>query len=173
MEEITVKFLKTNEKAKIPEKREDDAGYDFYIVYEKDPVFLYPGEIILLNTKLKTEFPKEYVLIIKERSSTGVRGIAARAGVIDSSYRGEIKIIINNVSKKLIIFSDKEEEYLKANYFEKFENYEENFIIYPQKKAIAQGIFLKLPSVKILEVKTEEELNESERGTGGFGSSGK
>ncbi len=172
-EKPTIKFLKTNEKAKIPEKREEDAGYDLYPVYEYDPIFLYPGDIKLFNTKLKMEFPKEYVFIIKERGSTGSKGITTRSGIIDSGYRGELIIVINNTSNKLIIITDKEEEYIKTNFFEKIEGYEENYILYPQKKAIAQGILLYTPNPKVKEVKTEEELEESERKTGLLGSTGK
>ncbi len=170
---VEIKFLKTSEKAKIPEKRKEDAGFDLYPVYEYDPIFLYPGDIIMLNTKLKMEFPEDYVFIIKERGSTGTKGIAARSGVIDSGYRGELVLVINNTSNKLIIITDKEEEYIKTNFFEKIEGYEEKYIIYPQKKAIAQGILLYKPNPKVKEVFTEEELNESERGTGLLGSTGK
>ncbi len=173
MEVPIIKFLKTSEKAIIPEKRKEDAGFDLYPVYEYDPIFLYPGDIIMLNTKLKLEFPEEYVFIIKERGSTGTKGLSARAGIIDSGYRGELILVINNTSNKLIIITDKEEEYIKTNFFEKIEGYEEKIVLYPQKKAIAQGILLYKPNPKIIEVFSEEELEESERKEGLLGSTGK
>ncbi|MCA9496676.1 MAG: dUTP diphosphatase, partial [Nanoarchaeota archaeon] len=165
-----LKIKKLNPKAILPSKRDEDAGYDVYGLFDEDPKFLYPGNIYLVPLGITTEFPKDYVFYIVERSGSGSKGISTRAGVIDSGYRGEIKTPLNNTSNKLIIFSNKTEEEIKKNYAEKIKGYEEKLIIYPQSKAIAQGLLLYSPHVEIEEV---YELGESVRGEGGFGSSGK
>ena len=170
MEKPFLKIKKLNPKAILPSKRDEDAGYDVYGLFDEDPKFLYPGNIYLVPLGITTEFPKDYVFYIVERSGSGSKGISTRAGVIDSGYRGEIKTPLNNTSNKLIIFSNKTEEEIKKNYAEKIKGYEEKLIIYPQSKAIAQGLLLYSPHVEIEEV---YELGESVRGEGGFGSSGK
>ena len=80
-------WAKVKEKAKIPCKREEDAGYDLYPCFEEDYL-----EIPVLHTKLvplgiATAFDSDYVMILKERGSTGTKGMAQRSGVIDSGYR--------------------------------------------------------------------------------------
>ena len=125
MEKPFLKIKKLNPKAILPSKRDEDAGYDVYGLFDEDPKFLYPGNIYLVPLGITTEFPKDYVFYIVERSGSGSKGISTRAGVIDSGYRGEIKTPLNNTSNKLIIFSNKTEEEIKKNYAEKIKGYEE------------------------------------------------
>lgn len=170
MEKPFLKIKRLNEKAILPSKRDEDAGYDVYGIFDEDPKFLYPGNIYLVPLGISTEFPKDFVFYIVERSGSGSKGISTRAGVIDSGYRGEIKTPLNNTSDKLIIFSNKTQEEIKKNFADKIKGYEEKLILYPQTKAIAQGILLYSPHVEVEEV---QNLEKSLRGEGGFGSSGK
>lgn len=170
MEKPVIKIKKVREEAKIPSKNKADAGYDLYGVFDKDPVFLYPGDIYLVPLGICTQFPQDYVFYIVERSSSGAKGISTRAGVIDSGFRGEIKTPLNNTTNKLIIFSEKAQTEILQNYPEKVEGYEENILVYPQGKAIAQGLLLHCPHAYIEET---EDLGNSERGSGGFGSTGR
>ena len=103
---VNLKVKKFNEKAILPSKRKEDAGYDLYGIFDEDPKFLYPGNIYLIPLGIGTQFPDNLVLYITERSGTGSKGISTRAGVVDSCYRGEIKTPLNNTSDKLIIFSN-------------------------------------------------------------------
>lgn len=171
MEKPYLKVRKIKESAIIPSKREEDAGYDVYGVFEKDPYFIYPGEIYLVPLGISIEFPKDYVFYIVERSGAGSKGISTRAGVIDSGYRGEIKTPLNNVTDKLQVFTNLSEDELRDKHSEMLKGFEEDLVIYPQTKAIAQGLLLYCPHV---EVEEAEELDiSSSRGEGGFGSSGK
>ena len=170
LEKVYLKVKKLNKNAILPNKRDEDAGYDLYGVFDEDPKFLFPGEIYLVPLGISTEFPKDYVFYIVERSGSGSKGISTRAGVIDSGYRGEIKTPLNNTTNKLIIFSNKSEEEIKLNFSDKIKGYENKLIIYPQNKGIAQGLLLYCPHVVIEEVL---DLKDSIRGVGGFGSSGK
>ena len=170
MEKPFLKIKRLNEKAILPSKRDEDAGYDVYGIFDEDPKFLYPGNIYLVPLGISTEFPKDFVFYIVERSGSGSKGISTRAGVIDSGYRGEIKTPLNNTSDKLIIFSNKTQKKKKKNFADKIKGYEEKLILYPQTKAIAQGILLYSPHVEVEEV---QNLEKSLRGEGGFGSSGK
>lgn len=154
-----LKFAKINDKAIIPTKRNEDAGYDIYTV--DDEILLNPGETYAFHTGIKSEFNAAWVGIVKERGSTAKYGLSIRSGVIDSGYRGEWLIMITNASKDTIWFT-KNSTYQKVD----------SRVIYPLSKAIAQVIFLPVPLMEVVEVK-EDELSGSQRGEGKFGSSGK
>ncbi|MFW6286035.1 MAG: dUTP diphosphatase [Nanoarchaeota archaeon] len=171
MEQPYLKIKKVKKEAIIPSKRVEDACFDIYAVFEEDPIFLYPGDIKLINTGISTQFPKDWVFYIVEKSSTGIKGISTRAGVIDSGYRGEIKTPLNNTTNKLIILTNKTQEEILEKYSDKILNYKDNFVIHPQNKSIAQGFLLYCPHVDIEEV---DKLDmESQRKDGGFGSTQK
>ena len=118
-----------------------DAAFD---MYTNESYSLQPGERHTFTTGIATEFPPEYVALLRDRSSMGAKGITVLAGVIDASYRGEWKIVLLNTTS--------EAYEVKAG------------------ERIAQCLFLPVPAVEVREV---SELGESDRGSGGFGSSGK
>lgn len=158
-------FFKDDERAIIPTKRKEDAGYDVYMLPTDEPVTVKPGETVSLHTGLKSAFSSDYVLLGRERGSTGTRGLRFSAGVIDSGFRGEILIPINNTSDKDIVLMPK--EYSDDNSFE-------DALIYPQTKAIGQLLLVPVIDAEIKEVSAEEyEKFKSERGEGMLGSSGK
>lgn len=164
-----LRVKRLHSKAIIPAKREEDAGFDLYAVYEEEYKVLKPQEIWLAPTGLSIEFSKNWVFLLHERSSTGVKGIARRAGVIDSGYRGEIKVAIQNLTSKILIFKSNnlsEKEVLRKEQLGK-----DDVFFYPQEKAIAQGILMYSPHIDVEEV---DELDDnSQRKDGGFGSSQK
>lgn len=168
MELPYLKVKKLDEKAIIPSKRDEDAGYDLYAHTKEEIIVLEHGEIKLFSTKISIEIPKNWVFYIAERGSTGTKGISQRCGVVDSGFRGEIFIPLNNTSNKIIIFykdENKLNEFLDENNFNK-----EEVTIYPLNKAIAQGMLLYCPHVEIEEV---DELGRSLRGSNSLGSSNK
>ena len=73
-------FSKLYEDVKIPSKREEDAGYDIYPYFKEDYIMINPHETKLINTGLISAFDKDYVAILKERGSTGTKGIGQRSG---------------------------------------------------------------------------------------------
>ncbi|MDA3856095.1 MAG: dUTP pyrophosphatase [Candidatus Woesearchaeota archaeon] len=171
MEKPFLKIKLLRENATMPSKRVEDACFDLYGCFDEDPKFSYPGDIYLVPLGISTEFPRDWVFYIVERSGSGSKGISTRAGVIDSGYRGEIKTPLNNTTNKLIIFSEFPDEEIKEKFAEKLKGFEDNYRIYPQSKGIAQGFLLYCPHVDVEEVK-ELDMN-SERGSGGWGSTGK
>lgn len=155
-------FSKLKEDAIIPSKRDEDAGFDIYSSFEEKDIRIDPNEIVLISTGIACAFDSNYVLIVKERSSTGAKGMAVRMGVIDSGYRGEIKIAINNTGNAPIIISKDTE--CNGN----------NIIFHSYLKAIAQAILVPIPSVETIEITYEELLKkESLRGQDFLGASGK
>ncbi|MBU4480182.1 dUTP pyrophosphatase [Patescibacteria group bacterium] len=164
---LKIKLL--NSRAILPSKREEDAGFDLYTSAEEEFIILKPGDIQMMPTGIAIEIPQDWVFYIAERSSAGSKGIARRCGVIDSGYRGEIFIPINNTSSKTIILARNMEEKLD-DFLNKNDLNKEQTIIYPLSKAIAQGILLYSPHVEVEEV---GELGDSERGRGALGSTRK
>lgn len=104
-----------------------------------------PGDTFLFPTGLYVEIPEGHVGLIVARSGLGTKGLVLsnQVGVIDSDYRGEVKVGLYNRSGK-VAYIDRGER-------------------------IAQMMIVKLPTVQYQEV---EELSETERGEGGFGSTG-
>lgn len=169
LENISLKIKRLDRRAVLPLKRDEDAGFDLYALYDENYHILKPLDVWLAPTGIATQFSKNWVLLLHERSSTGIKGIAKRAGVIDSGYRGEIKVALQNISNKIIIFISKEieeEEVLRNEHLNRDE-----VIFYPQEKAIIQAILMYAPHPDVIEIDDFDQ--DSSRGVGGFGSSGK
>ena len=122
----------------------------------------------LVPLGIASAFDSNYVMLLKERGSTGSIGLAQRAGVIDSGYRGEYLAPITNLNEKPLrivkkdVLSQMEEEEKKQ------------FVLYPYEKAIAQGILLEIPKVEKEEIPYEQlKQIASLRQEGRLGSSGK
>lgn len=141
MNKIKLKIKKLDDRAAIPSyAKKGDAGIDLVAT-----TMISNGYFIEYGTDLAIEIPEGYVGYIFPRSSISKTDHYLRnsVGVIDSGYRGEIKIrmSIPELGSKQYINGDK----------------------------IAQLIIMKLPWVDIEEV---SELSETDRGEGGFGSTG-
>jgi dUTP pyrophosphatase len=159
----TILFAKVRDSAIIPSKRDEDAGYDVYADFEGDELVIKPNEIVLVPTGIASSVTDKYALIAKERGSTGTKGMAVRCGVIDSGYRNEIFIPINNTSNKTIVITKNPDI-----------KYEDDVIVYPASKAIAQLLLVPVPKAKVKEIPYEQlKAIPSQRGTGALGSTGK
>lgn len=190
-------FAKVRPEAIIPTKEKENAGYDIYACFEEDYMIIPAHKTKLIPTGIASAVSDKYYLQVHERGSTGSKGMKYGAGVVDSSYRGEIFICINNVNDEDIIISKlNEEDFIKkyaiTNHYCFFDGEsvikygEDDFdiihvyddkldaIFYPYSKAIAQLIVHEVPEMDVKEI-TYEELKSipSKRGTGALGSSGK
>lgn len=163
----TVKFAKVRPTAVIPTKRDEDAGFDIYADFEDDFIIIDPHTTTLIPTGIASACDTEYCFILKERGSTGTKGIAQRCGVIDSGYRNEWFVPITNTTNKKIAIVKKDTDYI-------FMRNTSGYTIYPYEKAIAQALIIPVPKVNIEEL-TYDELKEieSDREMGALGSSGK
>ena len=129
--------------ASIEAPREGDAGFD---IRAAENSIIEPGEQKLISTGLKASIPLAWVGIIKDRSSMAIKGIRSHAGVIDASYRGEIKVLLSNAAS-------------------------ESFHIEAGDR-VAQMVVIPC-LVDSIEVDSEDKLGETGRGAAGFGSTGK
>ena len=173
-------FAKVRPNATIPSKRNEDAGYDIYACFDEDYMVIAPHETKLIPTGIASACDSEYCFILKERGSTGTKGIAQRCGVIDSGYRNEWFVPVTNASNKWIVICKETmtEEKLKDAIWSEREKYRDvlHFDIqcYPYEKAISQALVIPVPQTTVEEI-TLDELKQivSERGDGALGSSGK
>lgn len=166
---MKIKFAKLNEDAIIPSKRKEDAGFDVYANIN-GAIIIQPHETVILNTGIASVIDEGYFVELKERGSTGTKGIGQRSGVIDSGYRGEWIIPITNHNPiPLLLYKDEENKKMFQDLFNG-----EPFISYSTKKAICQAIVLPVPECHIEEISYSElETYKSNRNTGKLGSSGK
>ena len=158
-------FAKTNPNATIPSKREEDGAFDIYACFDEEYVIIKPHETKMIPTGIASAFSSDYVAILKERGSTGSKGIGQRCGVIDSGYRNSWFVpLTNHNDKPLIISKNPNVSNITS----------EIAIVYPYEKAICQCMMVEVPKLKIEEISYEDLLKfESERGLGALGSSNK
>ncbi|MDD3089004.1 MAG: dUTP diphosphatase [Candidatus Omnitrophica bacterium] len=94
-------FYYQNESLKPYKKHADDAGWDIRC---KESITIRPNETRLIKTGVSAIIPNGYVGIIKCRSGLATNGLNVNGGVIDSTYRGEIGVIIQNLGAEPITF---------------------------------------------------------------------
>lgn len=161
-------WAKVKEEAIIPTKRSEDAGYDLYPCFEEDYMEILPLHTVMIPLGIASAFDEGYVIFLKERGSSGTKGMAQRAGVIDSGYRGEYMCPITNVNDKPLRII-KSAALAAMNEEEK-----QKYILYPYEKAVCQAVLLQAPNFETKEVSMEELLSiSSKRMEGRLGSSGK
>ena len=166
----TVKFAKVRPTAKIPTKRVEDAGYDIYADFEEPFILINPHETVMIPTGIASACDTDYCFVLKERGSTGTKGMAQRCGIIDSGYRSEWFVPITNTTDDYIIIAKSDD--VNADVFGSIPM--KKIIRYPYEKAICQALIVPVPTVDVEEYTYEELLAiPSSRRTGALGSSGK
>ncbi|MBQ8570293.1 MAG: dUTP pyrophosphatase [Kiritimatiellae bacterium] len=187
-----VKFAKVRPDAKIPSKRVEDMGFDIYACFDEDYIKIGPNETKLIPTGIASSCDAGYGFVLRERGSTGSKGIALRAGVIDSGYRNEwfvgltnttnCTLYISKLSKKEIVDMEYNAGGELAKGFDTLfgslcsikDNLEKTTMVYPYSKAIVQALVIPVPEVEVEELSYEDlQAIPSERGLGALGSSGK
>ena len=166
----TVKFAKVRPTAIIPTKRDEDAGYDIYANFEEPFILINPHETVMIPTGIASACDTDYCFVLKERGSTGTKGMAQRCGIIDSGYRSEWFVPITNTTDDYIMIAKSDD--VNADVFGSIPM--KKIIRYPYEKAICQALVVPVPTVDVEEYTYEELLAiPSSRGTGALGSSGK
>jgi dUTP pyrophosphatase len=143
---VTLRFARLSAEAREPSRAHDgDAGYDLYAA---EAATLAPGERASVGTGIAVAIPDGWAGLVLPRS-----GLAAKHGItlpnapglIDSGYRGEVRVLLLNTDPR------------------------EAFEISPGDR-IAQLLLVRHETPELIEV---ESLDETARGVGGFGSSGR
>nr|DAG32457.1 MAG TPA: deoxyuridine 5'-triphosphate nucleotidohydrolase [Caudoviricetes sp.] len=163
---MNIRFARVRPDAKIPSKRDEDAGYDLWPCFENDWIEIQPFESKLIPTGIASAIESNYAFIFRERGSTGTKNIKVNAGVIDSGFNGEWFVSIYNANKIPLFISKFGTTGEQSPITE-----HPDAILYPYDKAIAQAILIQVPRAEIEEVNYSEIANRNtERGTGQLGS---
>lgn len=145
-----IKIFKIYPDAKTPTRnKRTDAGLD---LYANEGVFIPVGRTVRIQTGIAIEIPEGYVGRVCDRSGMALKGFSVGAGVIDTGYNGDCSVVLHNLNNK-----------------KDTQTFVEGCEITKGDK-IAQIMVFK---VETPEVEVVEELWTSERGSNGFGSSGK
>lgn len=144
---MTVRFVKLNKDAKIPVYSSAAAAGADLCSLPGDDITILPGETVMIHTGLSMEIPEGCAAFIFARSGlASKRGLAPanKVGVVDSDYRGEVMVALHNHSASVQTIAGGER--------------------------IAQMVIMPFVRGEFAEA---ESLTETDRGNGGFGSTGK
>lgn len=145
---MEVRIKRLSETATLPTRAsEGSAGYDLYVDIDK-PVVIPHNATRMLTTNIAFEIPDGYFGAIYARSGLSTNHSVRPAncvGVIDSDYRGAVGVPLHN------------------------DSYVMPYTVHPGER-VAQMIIMRAPEIELVE---SDELSETDRGKGGFGSSGK
>lgn len=164
---IQIPFVKCHPNAKMPEyAHPDDSGMDVYAV---DDYVIHPGETKLIPSGIKVAVPNGYEIQIRPKSGCALKTkmrIANSIGTVDAGFRGELQVIIENIEPSIkditydfddngrpIVTSILRGSDMTIGKGEKF----------------AQLVLMEVPKAVLFQV---ENLDDTERADGGFGSSG-
>lgn len=141
---VKIKIKKLHPDAKMPHRgTADAAGFDLYATRS---VTLRNGVPEMVPTGLAFEIPKGYVGVVYSRSSSAKSGLIITPLLVDADYRGEVFVLVNNLKH-----NDVAREILAGD-------------------RIAQ---IRIERLVDTEYEWTEELSETERGSGGYGSTGR
>jgi dUTP pyrophosphatase len=142
---MNLRIARLDERARLPTRAHDgDAGLDLYAL---EPAVLAPGERASVPTGIAVEIPPGHAGLVLPRSGLAARhgiSVVNAPGLIDSGYRGEVRVLLLNTDR--------------ARPFE-----------LGAGDRIAQLVLVRVALVTPTEV---DALGDSDRGAGGFGSSG-
>tara|TARA_B100002051_G_C16319450_1_gene431445 strand:- start:171 stop:608 length:438 start_codon:yes stop_codon:yes gene_type:complete len=144
---VKVLFKRLDPKAQIPKYKTDGSSGLDLMAFIKKPISIKSQESALIPTGISVAIPQDTEIQIRPRSGLAAKssiGVLNTPGTIDSDYRGEIKIILFNHGKKEFIVNNNDR--------------------------IAQMVLMPILKIEFEEV---ENLPETIRGSGGFGSTGK
>ncbi|MFC8686355.1 dUTP diphosphatase [Brevibacillus porteri] len=183
--EVNVKIKKLHQDAVIPKyAREFDSGFDLVAI---EDVIIEPGQSVKVPTGLAMALPQGYELQVRPRSGisdkTKLR-ISNAPGTCDAGYRGEVCVLIDNITQLIPTSATDGRVWYDATFMltgvdgeatdyvpegtNESSFYNSTYVIRKGDR-IAQGV---LAAVPIAQFEVVDELDETERGADGFGSSG-
>lgn len=140
---MRIRVKKISPGARLPAySHPGDAGMDLFAAEE---VVLGAGEVKAVPTGVRMAIPEGYVGLIWDKSGISLQGVHRLAGVVDAGYRGEVMVVMANLGKKPYVFK--------------------------QGQKVAQMLIQPVQAVEVIDV-GDDELDETPRGEGGFGSTG-
>lgn len=162
---IQIPFVKCHPDAKMPEyAHPDDSGMDVYAV---DDYVIHPGETKLIPTGIKVAVPNGYEIQIRPKSGRALKTkmrIANSIGTVDAGFRGELQVIIENIEppiKDITYDFDNNGRPIITSILRGSD------MTIEKGEKFAQLVLMEVPKAVLFQV---ENLDDTERGNGGFGS---
>jgi dUTP pyrophosphatase len=146
---LKVKFINKSNNQDPTYEKEGDSGFDIRAFVDK-PIEIEPGSRALIPTGLYFEIPSSYELQIRSRSGLALKNgimVLNSPGTVDSGYRGEIGVILYNTDKSAPFYVHNGDR-------------------------IAQGVIAGVQTMNKTKFIKTDSLSTSDRGSGGFGSTG-
>ena len=168
VEIVTIPYEKTEKTTTPTYARLGDAGMD---IYSNEEYTIEPGKTLIIPTGIKVAIPEGYAILIQPRSGLSAKTklrVANTPGLIDSGYRDEIGVIIENIEPP---FKDIEYEFDENGGIQIKSILHGNAYTISKGDKIAQMRLVKAPQAHLVEVPSVENIGVN-RG-GGFGSTGK
>lgn len=163
---IKVKLLHPDARVPTVQHAGSDLGFDLYAV---EDTVLPPGVPVKVRTGIAVEGPPGYGFVLGDRSSMAARGITYAGGRIDAGYRGEILVCLVNVNQpQLSLAIERRADGAVADV--RLETGDAGVMIRRGDRIAQMSPFEARTNLEIIAV---EELTETTRGAGGFGSSGR
>src|SRR5690625_2811465 len=166
----SVGFKRISDEAIIPTKAHPtDSGFD---LYASEDVIVEPGETVIVPTGIAVELPKGHEAQVRPRSGVTVKTkLRVQLGTIDSGYMGEIGVIVDNEyvpqTFELGLYELINGELSNIKFGKAVQT---GTYLIREGDRIAQLVVQKLPEVSAVEI--DDFTEDSERGAGGFGSTG-
>lgn len=149
---MKIKIKKLHPDAKMPHRGTDDAaGFDLYATQD---VTIVTGEPMKIPTGLAFEIPKGYVGVVYSRSSSALNGLVITPLLVDSDYRGEVFVLANYHKQPLDVIGS---------------------LVFRRYTVRAGDRIAQIRIEKLIDTEYEwaDELSETARGAGGYGSTGR
>jgi dUTP pyrophosphatase len=100
---VRIKVMKLRAEAQVPRYAHvGDFGDLAADLYAAEGIVVEPGTTVPVPTGIALEFPSTHGALVEDRSGLAVRGVTTLAGVIDPGYRGEIKVVVTNLSSAAV-----------------------------------------------------------------------
>lgn len=163
----SIEFVRVNPDAPMPQKaHQTDAAYD---LCSMEDVTLMPGEWKMVGSGIACAIPEGFCGMVYPRSGMGCKGLVFKntVGVIDSHYRGEIRLTLFN-NNPTHVWKDRPSPDSNTTITELVPNTKGTIRVRKGDRVAQMRIEL-VPDTTLVEV---DELDATDRGEGGFGSSG-
>jgi len=146
MDSPILKVKRLDTRAKLPSRAHPgDLGFDLFAL---ETVGVQPGQVVSAKTGVAFQFPEGWGALVRPRSSQGKAGIHILGGVVDNGYTGQVVVMLYNTA----------------------DPHSEGTVIYNAGDKIAQLVLVPVFPGTIQET---SNLDQTDRGDKGFGSSGK
>src|SRR5690625_1431125 len=172
-------FKRLNDDATLPTKAHPtDSGFD---LYASEDVIIEPGDTEIVPTGIAVGLPKGFEAQVRPRSGvTAKTKLRVQLGTIDNGYTGEIGVIVDNIESRPLwnsfylgfkaLVNQFKAHLIDGTEYDRDEACKKGTLFIAKGDRIAQLVVQALPEVTAVEIENFSE--ESERGAGGFGSTG-